>query len=382
MFGTPPRGASSAAPTDARALATALVIGALLLSLDPAAAQSFMPGAVPGGEFSLARRQTRAPANAYGPYRLTRRADHYGALYEDPRTGDLLYRQVYPETDRFTSAIPVQKVGKRRYRAEGFAQRYSPDRRYFTYGHYRDGQPDGEWLSVSVGPDAEVPRVDYESPRSVAEVEALLARLCSDTADCKSVRVTYTPFVDGVREGLERSRRYHASVFDSTYYRAGERDGRSVTYGEDGELATVSVYEAGEFLSSRNYAAAAALTHDSLPEEMPLFRSPDCPIVPTDSIGRAAQKRCAEYAMLDYIYRAVRYPMSARRKGIQGKTVIAFVVEEDGSITEAQTLAFVSESLDREALRVVNAMPPWRPGRLNGEPVRVSFILPIQFKLE
>ena len=278
----------------------------------------------------------------------------------------------------------MRKVGKRRYRAEGFAQRYSPDRRYFSYGHFRDGAPEGEWLSVTVGPDTEVSRTEYEAPRSVAEVEALLARRCADTADCKSVRLTYTPFVAGQPEGVSRSRLYHAPVFDTTVYRGGKRHGRSATYDADGALISVSTYDAGQLLTSYSTArpAALTLTHDTLPERMPTFRSTDCPSGPTDSVGYAAQKRCAEYAMLNYIYRTVGYPKPARRAGIEGKTVIAFVIEEDGTVTEAKTIAFVSESIDREALRVVNAMPPWSPGMLGDEPVRVSFILPVQFKLE
>ena len=78
----------------ARALLRA--VAGCLIALLPigTSAQSFLPSAVPEGEFVLARRQTIAPANTYGPYRLTRRADLYGALYEDQKTGELLYRQV------------------------------------------------------------------------------------------------------------------------------------------------------------------------------------------------------------------------------------------------------------------------------------------------
>ena len=70
------------------------------------------------------------------------------------------------------------------------------------------------------------------------------------------------------------------------------------------------------------------------------------------------------------------------RNGTQGCVVVSFVVEKDGSITNVKVVNSVDPSLDAEALRVVNSMPRWIPGKQNGVPVRVIYNVPISFKLQ
>jgi protein TonB len=69
------------------------------------------------------------------------------------------------------------------------------------------------------------------------------------------------------------------------------------------------------------------------------------------------------------------------QNGIQGTVFVTFVVEPDGSITDARILRGIGGALDEEAIRVVNAMPPWVPGKQSGDEVRVQFNLPIRFVL-
>ena len=86
-------------------------------------------------------------------------------------------------------------------------------------------------------------------------------------------------------------------------------------------------------------------------------------------------------AMFDFIQKNVKYPESAKDKGIEGKVYVQFVVEKDGSISNIEVLRGVSEDIDAEAVRVVKAMPKWKPGMNEGKPVRVQFTLPFNFKL-
>ncbi len=67
--------------------------------------------------------------------------------------------------------------------------------------------------------------------------------------------------------------------------------------------------------------------------------------------------------------------------GIQGKVFIQFVIERDGSITDVKVARGVDASLDKEAVRVVQSMPKWKPGKQRGKPVRVAYTLPINFQL-
>lgn len=82
-----------------------------------------------------------------------------------------------------------------------------------------------------------------------------------------------------------------------------------------------------------------------------------------------------------WIAKNVKYPVLAMENGIQGKVYIQFVIEKDGSITDVKVARGVDASLDKEALRVVKAMPKWKPGKQRGKPVRVSYTLPIFFQL-
>jgi protein TonB len=86
-------------------------------------------------------------------------------------------------------------------------------------------------------------------------------------------------------------------------------------------------------------------------------------------------------AMMNFIRKNMRYPASARRMGVDGTVYVSFVVSKDGSISEVKTVRGISADLDQEALRVVSIMPPWKPGKQNGKPVFVRFVLPIKFKL-
>lgn len=82
-----------------------------------------------------------------------------------------------------------------------------------------------------------------------------------------------------------------------------------------------------------------------------------------------------------YIMNSMVYPEQARKEGIQGRVIVQFIIETDGSVSSAQVLKTVHPSLDAEALRIVTGMPKWTPARQRGEPVRVKFTVPVNFKL-
>ena len=77
----------------------------------------------------------------------------------------------------------------------------------------------------------------------------------------------------------------------------------------------------------------------------------------------------------------VKYPESSRKKGITGRVYIGFVINRGGQVEECKVLRSIDPALDREALRVVNNMPDWKPGKQRGEPVKVSYTFPINFYL-
>ena len=88
-----------------------------------------------------------------------------------------------------------------------------------------------------------------------------------------------------------------------------------------------------------------------------------------------------EAALRKYLSTNVKYPQIATENGIQGKVYINFVVDRNGGISNVKVARGVDSSLDKEAIRVVKAMPKWIPGKQNGETVRVSYTVPINFVL-
>ena len=87
-------------------------------------------------------------------------------------------------------------------------------------------------------------------------------------------------------------------------------------------------------------------------------------------------------ALMGYLRDNIHYPTVAAENGVQGRVVVGFVVERDGSITDVNVLRSVDPSLDREAMRVVKSMPKWTPGKQNGSTVRVKYQVPVTFRLQ
>ena len=108
-----------------------------------------------------------------------------------------------------------------------------------------------------------------------------------------------------------------------------------------------------------------ALATDSvlmIPEEMPSFPG-------------------GVMALMEFLQKNVKYPVEAQKKGVQGRVLVSFVVEKDGSLSEIKTVKSVDPLLDEEAVRVVKSMPKWEPGKQKGKAVRVKYNVPISFKL-
>ena len=87
-------------------------------------------------------------------------------------------------------------------------------------------------------------------------------------------------------------------------------------------------------------------------------------------------------ALMKYLTDSVKYPELAKKHGVQGRVVIGFIVEKDGSLTDVKVLRHVDIALDAEALRVVKGMPKWIPGCQDEQLVRVRYNVPVSFRLK
>ena len=85
--------------------------------------------------------------------------------------------------------------------------------------------------------------------------------------------------------------------------------------------------------------------------------------------------------LMKFLQTSIRYPKEAQARGLQGRVVVQFVVNSDGSICDENVVRSVDPQLDAEAIRVIRSMPNWIPGKQRGEAVRVRFTIPVSFKL-
>lgn len=134
----------------------------------------------------------------------------------------------------------------------------------------------------------------------------------------------------------------------------------------------------------------ASQTEDAK-EEVVAPVSTDVTAVPTDSVAKDEVFMVAEQMpefpggmkeLLKFLQDNLRYPNSAMEKNVQGRVIVQFVVEKDGTPTEFKVLRSVDPDLDAEALRVLQTMPKWKPGMQRGEVVRVKYTVPVSFKLQ
>lgn len=101
-----------------------------------------------------------------------------------------------------------------------------------------------------------------------------------------------------------------------------------------------------------------------------------------DAVEQQAVFPGGQAALMRWISENLIYPVAAQENGVQGRVIVRFVIEKDGTVTNPVVVRSVDSDLDKEALRLVKKMPKWQPGKLNGVVVRSNFYLPVTFKLQ
>lgn len=142
------------------------------------------------------------------------------------------------------------------------------------------------------------------------------------------------------------------------------RNGESLRFYNNGQTLSKMVYR-NDTLVSKAYWNEDGSTYEadsSFVEEMPEFSG-------------------GQKAFIKFLQSNLSYPKRAQRKGIEGRVVLQFIVNTDGSVTDVSIVKSVDPEIDAEALRIVSIMPRWSPGRQNGKPVTVRYTLPLTFKL-
>lgn len=153
---------------------------------------------------------------------------------------------------------------------------------------------------------------------------------------------------------------------------SGKKCATSVTVTRNGNEKRNNVYVVKSDVESDGKTTIATSIEADVKPELPVLAPDSMPEFP----GGAS-------AMMTYLMDNVKYPADAKKDKKEGRVACSFVITKEGKVTDVHVVkSSGTESLDNEALRVVNNMPDWKPGKENGEPVNVHFTIPVIFKLK
>ena len=145
-------------------------------------------------------------------------------------------------------------------------------------------------------------------------------------------------------------------------YKEGGLNGNLLTYWETGKPKRIDTYEKNKLISGKCFDSDGTEIMHFDYEKMPEFPG-------------------GEIALIRYLSREIKYPATALRKEIQGQTIVNFIINTNGSVTDVHIIQSDNEVFNDESIRVVQSMPAWHPGMQDGEPVKVSYNLPIKYSM-
>ncbi|MDR9375349.1 MAG: TonB family protein, partial [Schleiferiaceae bacterium] len=154
----------------------------------------------------------------------------------------------------------------------------------------------------------------------------------------------------------------------------------SMTTSETNEQEAITT---GEYQVTDSAVVSVGQEQEAPEEPLPFVVVESPPVFPGCDASAPVKKRkdCFEQSVLRYVLENFEYSAAARKLNISGRVFVQFVIEKDGSVSQAQVVRGLDPILDEEALRVVNQMPTMKPAQQRGKPVRMSFVLPIRLVL-
>jgi TonB family protein len=169
-------------------------------------------------------------------------------------------------------------------------------------------------------------------------------------------------------------------------YRNGKRNGLYTTYYSSGEVHYTEEYADGEYAGDFTvyYRDGIVRRKETYKNGKQVFKAcylPSGKKTKYFPYEEAAMPKGGMEALKKYLKKNIHYPPDAYKSGIEGRVYVQFVVSKTGEITHVKIKKSVDPLLDEEALRVVKALPAWKPGMIDGEPVNSLFNLPVTFSL-
>lgn len=250
-------------------------------------------------------------------------------------------------TDTTYFDIARQKTDKEHANSYRVSERVG--NHYWVTDHYKNGvlKMSGEYSSLD--PELKDGVFTYYSLTGQPEIECTYQNDKLE-GEYRSYKTTYNMGSDSVW------------LWRTKNYRDGKLDGSFVTYDQAKRVRRQDLYRADKLVEGSCFDEHGEKIAYYPPDEMPQFQG-------------------GEYGLARFLQTNIVYPTEARSLGIEGKVYLNFIVDEYGNVGNVRVIRGVEEHLDAESIRIVKKMPRWTPGTEEGKPVKVSFNLPIQYKL-
>lgn len=172
----------------------------------------------------------------------------------------------------------------------------------------------------------------------------------------------YSDYTNAVKDGKSREWYNNGQLKSEIEYSEGKKNGTLITYWKNGKVRRNEFYLADNLEEGKCF--------DSTGVEVKCFQYQ---VMPTFKGGVEG--------LMKYLSNNINYPRDAIKKSLEGKVFMSFIVDKKGIVRNVKLLKGIWPSIDAEAFRVVNQMPAWNPGTMEGEPVSVRYQIPIFFKL-
>lgn len=159
-------------------------------------------------------------------------------------------------------------------------------------------------------------------------------------------------------------------------YNNGIREGKFTQYDSLKIVINEGIYKADTIFQQTKIDTTDSTLDFGITEQMPYLSK--CKEIK----NRELRNKCSYKALLEYIYRNLKYPKNARKMGLEGMTVTQFAIDKDGSIKDIDVVIGLCQEFKDLNLKILSNMPKWEPGIQHGEKVKVLYTLPIKYKLE
>jgi len=269
----------------------------------------------------------------------------FNYMIEKTKQGTFVYKQFFPTTKQVTH---LKTYKKRKMRVlNGPYMEWWDNGEPKVKGQYEDNEKVGIWTEYLIGTNGGYNQGEY---------------------------------TNGEEDGVWKKVDSLGQVLSIKTYRDGELEGPFVAFTAEGDTLKYGTYKEGEVAEEFFAAGKAPSTDDgdtaSSTEQMPYLAICD------QMNDQEERQKCSNQMLLRSIYSNIKYPAIAREKDIQGTAIVRFVINKEGDVEQVEVLRCFCAEIADECKRVVESLPKWKPGIQRGEAVKVSFNLPIRFKLE